>query len=196
MMATEWQLDSPLAPPLPIRRFSVEQYHQLGELGLLTPDDNVELLEGWIVEKKNQRPIYGFIVGLLAELFQAALPDSYCLRCQLPIATERSEPEPDITIVHGSHADFRERHPRGGECRLVIEVADTSLDRDRSKAAIYREAGVAEFWIVNVTGMCVERYVFASTKIDVQPELLSSNSRLEFVCGDAVIELDLNRIFA
>ncbi|MEZ6133567.1 MAG: hypothetical protein R3C53_01525 [Pirellulaceae bacterium] len=63
-MSTELQLNTPLAPPLPLRRFSVEQYHQLGELGVLTEEDNVELLEGWIVEKMNQRPIHGYIVRL------------------------------------------------------------------------------------------------------------------------------------
>ena len=194
-MATELQLNSPLAPPLPLRRFSVEQYHRLGELGVLTPDDNVELLEGWIVEKMNQRPIHGFIVGLLAEIFQSALPGSHCLRCQLPLATERSEPEPDITIVRGSHTDFRDRHPLGTDCCLVVEVADTSLDRDRSKAAIYREAGVPEYWIVNVADKRIERFDFTAVQADLQPELFPANSQLVFSREDVVIELELNRVF-
>ncbi len=194
-MATELQLNSPLAPPLRIRRFSVEQYHQLGELGVLTPEDNVELLEGWIVEKMNQRPIHGFIVGLLNELFQSTVPDSHCVRCQLPIATERSEPEPDIAIVRGSHDDFRDRHPRGSVCRLVIEVADTSLDKDRSKAAIYREAGVQEYWIVNVADKRIERYDFTGGQVGIQPVMLLADSRLGLVCGEVEIELELKRIF-
>ena len=46
-------------PPLPIHRFTVEQYHRLGDLGVLTPEDRVELLEGWIVRKMYQKPRHG-----------------------------------------------------------------------------------------------------------------------------------------
>jgi len=59
-------LDSEVAPPLPIRKFTVAQYHQLGELGVLTSDDRVELLEGWIVEKTNQGVVHGFVVQFLS----------------------------------------------------------------------------------------------------------------------------------
>ncbi len=76
-MTTRLEFSCPLAPPLPLRRFSVAQYHQLGQLGVLTPEDRVELLEGWIVEKMNQRPIHGYLVGLLSEWFQCRLPDGY-----------------------------------------------------------------------------------------------------------------------
>ena len=100
-MTTHLELNSPLAPPLPLHRFSVEEYHQLGELGVLSPDDRVELLEGWIVEKLNQRPIHGFIVRFLSEWFQSRLPSGYIAQCQLPISTQRSEPEPDVAIVAG-----------------------------------------------------------------------------------------------
>ncbi len=79
-MATHLELNTPLAPPLQLRRFSVEQYHQLGELGVLTSEDKVELLEGWIVEKRNQRPIHGFIVRLLHEFFLRELPVGWCQR--------------------------------------------------------------------------------------------------------------------
>lgn len=63
-MTTQLELNSSLAPPLPLRRFSVAQYRQLGELGVLTPEDHVELLEGWIVEKMNQRPRRGYVVNI------------------------------------------------------------------------------------------------------------------------------------
>ena len=53
-MTTELEFSSPIAPPLPLWRISVAQYHQLGELGVLTPEDKVELLEGWIVNIGSQ----------------------------------------------------------------------------------------------------------------------------------------------
>ncbi|GAB5403568.1 MAG: hypothetical protein Aurels2KO_17990 [Aureliella sp.] len=193
-MATDLDLNLPTAPPLPLRRFSVEQYHQLGELGVLTPEDNVELLEGWIVEKMNQRPIHGFIVGVLTEFFQSVLPNGLSLRCQLPISTDRSEPEPDIAIVQGSHADFRTRHPDGNDCRLVIEVADTSLIKDRSKVQIYRDAGVQEYWIINVNDKCLEQHLFSdSPSISTVHDCDNS---VTIKLGDANVTLDLTKLFS
>ncbi len=139
-MPHQMDLFGTTAPPLQLRKFTVEQYRRLGELGVLTPEDKVELLEGWIVEKMNQRPIHGYLVRLLSDLFMRELPPGWICQCQLPITTERSEPEPDLAILKGEHADFRLQHPQGIDCELVIEVADTSLEKDRAKAEIYRSA--------------------------------------------------------
>ncbi|MEM9586531.1 MAG: Uma2 family endonuclease [Planctomycetota bacterium] len=192
-MSTHLELNSPLAPPLPLRRFSVAQYHQLGDLGVLTPEDNVELLEGWIVEKMNQRPIHGFIVAALTERFQRGLPICYVVRCQLPITTARSEPEPDVAIVRGSHSDYRERHPVGGDCRLIIEVADTSLEKDRSKAAIYRDAGVQEYWIINVAEKVVERYDFSNAGL--QAKVMSADASMIVSLDVQSISIDVKHLF-
>ncbi|XZE18142.1 Uma2 family endonuclease [Pirellulaceae bacterium SH449] len=193
-MDTQLIFTTQFASPLPIHKFTVEQYHRLGEMGVLTPEDKVELLEGWIVEKMNQKPIHGFIVAMLNELIQCQLPKSFKLRCQLPITTERSEPEPDIAIIQGVHEAFRTRHPSGIECRLIIEVADTSLEKDRAKACIYREAGVQEYWIVNVADSCVERYKFSDPESQ-SPEIISSNSSLTITLDDRRLELDLKHLF-
>ncbi|UUO06717.1 Uma2 family endonuclease [Blastopirellula sp. J2-11] len=194
-MASQLELNTPVAPPLPLRRFSVEQYHQLGEIGVLTPEDRVELLEGWIVEKMNQRPIHGFFVRLLNEFFLRELPEGWLCQCQLPVTSERSEPEPDIAIVQGVHADFRNRHPSGADCRLVIEVADTSLERDRAKADIYRTAGVQEYWIVNISDQCLERYAFTDMQSGLPPTLIPGDSHVSLNIRDKELKLDLNRFF-
>lgn len=194
-MPSQLEFNTTIAPPLPLRRFSVEQYHQLGELGVLTPEDRVELLEGWIIEKMNQRPIHGFIVGLITELLQSCLPGGMSLRCQLPLTTERSEPEPDIAIVRGEHSDFRDRHPTGKDCRLVIEVSDTSLEKDRAKALIYREAGVPEYWIVNVAEKCIERYSFSDSLTEAQRSVISGAVTAELVLGSGTISIKLEQLF-
>lgn len=194
-MTTKLHLNSTLAPPWPLRKFSVEEYHQLGELGVLTSEDSVELLEGWIVEKMNQRPIHGYIVRMLNELFMRELPPGWLCQCQLPIAAQRSEPEPDIAIIRGAHGDFRNHHPTGSDCLLVIEVADTSIERDRSKALIYCEAGVQEYWIVNVTDKSVERYEFSNPVRDVTASVFTSDSQVSLAVDDTVVTLDLAKIF-
>ena len=194
-MTSKLHLNTPLAPPLPLRRFTVEEYHQLGELGVLTSEDSVELLEGWIVEKMNQRPIHGYIVRVLNELFMRKLPSGWLCQCQLPITVQRSEPEPDIAIIRGSQADFRDHHPSGSDCKLVIEVADTSIERDRSKTSIYREAGVQEYWIINVNEKCVERYEFSNLTLDPIVSVVASDSQVSLSVGDAFVNLDLAEIF-
>jgi len=188
-MTTAISFETPIAPPLPAHRFTVEEYHQLGELGLLCADDQVELLEGWIVKKMNQRPAHGFVVGLLNQWLQGALPAGWIGRCQLPITTDRSEPEPDFAVVQGAHRDFASRHPRGEECRLVIEVADTSLDKDRAKAAIYASSGVAEYWIINLEDDQVERFVVPQDSNYCQQSIIPATETATTTIGDTPLSL-------
>ena len=185
-------LNSELAPPLPIRKFTVDQYHQLGELGVLTPDDRVELLEGWIVEKMNHGPAHGFAVRFLTNCLQSQVPTGWICQCQLPITTLRSEPEPDFAVVRGCITDYRDRHPSGNDCRLLIEVADSSLQKDRAKAAIYFSAGVEEYWIVNLEENHLECYLKESPDL---PQVFARNDTIRTEIGTKIIEIDLSDLF-
>ena len=168
-----------------MHRFTVAQYRQLGELGVLTPEDRVELLEGWIVEKMNHRPAHGYAVRYLNNWLVRVLPDGWLAQCQLPITTDNSEPEPDLAVVRGKNSDFGNRHPYGKECQLLIEVADTSLAKDRAKAAIYATAGVSEYWIVNLIDRRLERF---------QQSDGSAYRAQTFVALDDTIELELDEM--
>ena len=48
----------PVVPPVPVRRFTVDEYHQMIRAGILGEDDDVELLEGWIVPKMPRNPAH------------------------------------------------------------------------------------------------------------------------------------------
>jgi Uma2 family endonuclease len=75
------------------------------------------------------------------------------------ITLEDSEPEPDLAVVIGRRLDYRDRHPNAKEIELVIEVADSSLDRDRTlKQKIYAKSGIPNYWILNLTDLTVEVY--------------------------------------
>ncbi len=185
-------LNSEFAPPLPIRKFTVAQYHQLGELGVLTPEDRVELLEGWIIEKMNHGHAHGFVVQFLSIWLNSQLPHGCICRCQLPITTQRSEPEPDLAVVRGCITDFRDRHPSGNDCRLLIEVADTSLQKDRAKAAIYFSAGVEEYWIVNLEKKQLEYYLNVAPDL---PQHFTKSDILRTKIGDKTIEIVLSDLF-
>ena len=43
--------DDAAIPTAPIYRLSVDQYHAMADHGILTEEDPVELLEGWLVQK-------------------------------------------------------------------------------------------------------------------------------------------------
>lgn len=135
---------------------SVEQYHQLGEAGII--DRNTELLRGIVVEKMIKSPEHSWIVQLLVDWFRAHVGDDVVVRQEQPLTFARSEPEPDVAVVKGSAADFRATHP--ATALLVIEVAITSVELDRQKCADYAEAGVQEYWLVLPNEEAIE--VFSS----------------------------------
>ncbi len=123
---------------------SVEFYHELGRLGMISED--VELLEGFLIKKISKSPLHSDAVRFCFEALEACLPEGMFLMKEDPITTARSEPEPDISVIKGGRRDFRGHHP--STAVLVIEVAVSTLQKDRSKAAIYAEAGVQEYWLV------------------------------------------------
>jgi Uma2 family endonuclease len=136
-------LDSPSARRATYQ-LSVEHYHQLNEVGVLRHD--VELLEGYLIKKMSKSPLHTFICQWLVEALRRFIPAGFVIRQEQPITTDSSEPEPDVSVVRGASEDYRERHPRTAE--LVIEVAVNTEEIDLRKAAIYAEAGVPEYWVV------------------------------------------------
>ena len=149
----------PAVTHLPVRRFTVAEYHKLGELGVISENDRVELLHGWIVAKMGINPPHNNGVTALMELFQGLqIPDT-TIRVQQPITTTDSEPEPDIVLATGLRPTFKTRNPEPAECILVIEVAESSLREDQTtKLALYAGAKVAVYWIVNLKDRRVEVY--------------------------------------
>lgn len=146
-------------PPGPVRRFTVEEYHQLLAAGVLKHGAPFELLEGWIVRKMGKNPPHVWSLARTGELLEGALPTGWRVRRQDPITTAESEPEPDLAVVRGSEDDYKTRHPRPDETTLVVEIADSTLSQDRNwKAVIYAGAGIATYWIVNLVDSQVEVY--------------------------------------
>ena len=143
-------------PQFPVRRFTIEEYHRLSEVGLLGEEDRVELLEGLIVPKMIHKPPHDAAVELGNAALVARLPPGWRVRIQSAVTTSDSEPEPDLAVVCGSIRDHAERHPAPHEIALVVEVALSSLAVDRAKAALYARAGIAAYWIVNLVDEQIE----------------------------------------
>lgn len=157
--------DPPMAP-YPVRRFTVAEYHQLAESNVLTEDDRVELLEGWIVPKMIHNPTHDSTIELIDNALRSHLPEGWRLRIQSTITTVDSEPEPDIAIVRGSIRQHAAQHPGPGDIGLLVEVADRSLERDRLKCGLYARAGIPCYWIVNLIQSTIEVYSDPSGPVD------------------------------
>jgi Uma2 family endonuclease len=136
----------------PLRRV---EYDTLVAAGLLE-DCRVELLSGTLVAMTPQGPLHAEVVRRLANRLIRDLTEIVQVRVQSPLAvSDDSEPGPDLAVVQA--ADYRTAHP--STALLVIEVADTSLHKDRGiKAALYATVGVPEFWLVNLADRNVEIY--------------------------------------
>jgi hypothetical protein len=144
-------VDSLERPPFPVRRFTVAEYQRMGELGILTEDDRVELLEGWIVPKMHRNPPHDGTIEILQQWLSQVLPTDWRCRIQSALVTADSQPEPDLVVARGDPIERLRRHPGPADIGLVIEVADTTLESDRNdKSRIYARAKVPCYWIVNL----------------------------------------------
>jgi len=151
-----------------IWRLDVEKYHAMIEAGILTDDDPVELLEGWLVFKMPKNPRHRAATKLVREAIQERLPEDWYVDSQEPITIGNSEPEPDVVVVRGDTRQYLDRHPGPADIGLVVEVSDTTLDRDRGvKKHAYARAGIPIYWIVNLVDSQVEVYSQPSeTEVD------------------------------
>ena len=141
------------------RLFSVAEYHQLCELGILTEDDNLELLEGYLVHKMPRNPPHAGTLQRLLRHLLSMMPDGWEVRCQSAVTLIDSEPEPDLAVVRTDAGDYMQRHPAPEDIALVVEVADSTLAGDRAdKCRIYARAGVPIYWIVNLVDGQIEVY--------------------------------------
>jgi Uma2 family endonuclease len=151
--------DEGAVPTEPIYRLSVAQYHAMAKHGILDDDAPVELLEGWLVQKMTKHRPRSIVTRRTRKALERLLPAGWYADSQEPITTVESEPEPDVLVARGEVADDLERHPGPRDVALVVEVADTSLRRDRgTKKRIYARAGIPVYWIANLPGRRFEVY--------------------------------------
>jgi Uma2 family endonuclease len=158
-VAAPAKLASPPRPATQVYRLSVEQYQRMIEEGIFGPDDRVELLAGYLVEKMPHNPPHDGTVGRIGRRLMRLLPDEWLLRVQSSIVLRGSQPEPDLAVVRGPEETYFERHPEPRDIALLIEVADSSLlDDRRKKGPIYAWDHVVLYWVVNVRDRRIEVY--------------------------------------
>ena len=127
------------------------------ELGILREDEPLELIDGELVEVNPQGPIHSTLAVRVRRALDRIYGETAHVRDHSPIeAGENSLPEPDVAVVRGAPEDYLEHHPRADELILVVEIAYTSRNIDRAKAAVYARAGVRTYWLVDVPARRIE----------------------------------------
>lgn len=140
-------------------RFSLEDYEQMIEFGILGKYDRVELIRGEIVEKMTIGEPHAACVMRLNHFFNRLVRNQSIIGIQSPVVVAESRPEPDVTLLALRDDFYSEAAPRAADILLLIEVADSTLGYDRTvKLPLYAEAGVGEYWIANLIDECVEVY--------------------------------------
>ena len=149
-----------MAVKLARRRFTVDEYHRMGQTGILGEDDRLELLEGEILEMAPIGSRHQATVDRLNAIFSRRSADMATVRVQGPVRLgENSEPQPDITILRWRADFYASAHPGPYDVLLLVEVSDTSTDYDREvKLPLYARYGIAEVWLVVLETETIEVY--------------------------------------
>jgi Uma2 family endonuclease len=147
---------APLASPA-VYRMTVDEFERIADS---LDDDRVELIDGYIVGRVEMKPSHVLVTELLRRAIEPMLPSDRFVREDKPIRIpDVNEPRPDIAIVHGAVRVYSNHHPGPQNVSLVIEVSDTTLQRDRGeKWFAYARSGIAVYWIVNLVDQQIEVY--------------------------------------
>jgi Uma2 family endonuclease len=130
-------------------RWTHDEYLQAFELGWFQ-NKRTELIEGEIIYMSAMNVNHFQSVVKCDRIMQKIFVENFFVSTQCPInVSEFSDPEPDVAVIAGQPADYKDALPK--TAALVIEIADTSLAYDRTeKASLYAKAGVQDYWIVNL----------------------------------------------
>ena len=142
------------------RRFTVDEYLQMVQTGILNEDDRVELLDGEIVEMTPIGRPHAACVNTLTRLLISGLGSRVMVWAQGPIRlSEHSQPEPDVALLRLRPVSYRDADAEPRDVLLLVEVSDSSVRRDRElKLPLYARARIQEYWIVDVQAEEVEVY--------------------------------------
>jgi Uma2 family endonuclease len=152
---------TPNAPLLSrLYRLTVRQYDQMIQDGVLQKRDRVELIEGLLVVKMSKKPPHVVAGKKGLRMLERVVPQGWHVAKEDPIiASDWSEPEPDLAVIRGQAEDYLQRQVMAAEVALVVEIAESSLTTDRSEMGrVYAASGIPYYWIVNLVDGQLEVY--------------------------------------
>jgi Uma2 family endonuclease len=141
-------------------RLTVQAYYRMGEAGVLEPDARVELIDGEIIDMSPIGSVHASLVNRLTRMLISAVGDRAIVQIQGPLTLdEHTQLQPDLALLKPRSDYYRDAVPGAADVLLVVEVADTSLEKDRSvKLPLFAAHGVPEAWLVDVPDRLVGIY--------------------------------------
>ena len=143
-----------------LARFTLDHYEHMIAVGAFDEPYNlkVELLNGEIIMMSPIGPKHHYYVSQLTDWsYRAVDLDAIAIRVQGPIRIPKIDGEPEPDLIWTARKDYSQNHPEPDDVLLLVEVADSSLAKDRGpKLTAYAEAGIPEYWIVNLIEKQIE----------------------------------------
>lgn len=149
------------AMPTPVKyRLTVEQYYKMAEVGILGIEQRTELIEGEIIEMSPIGAKHAGTINRLSRVLSPRISAQSIISIQNSIRlNDKSEPQPDLAILHLRDDCYTESIPTPDDVFLLIEVSDSTLKYDRDiKIPLYAKAGIPEVWIANIEEQVFEVY--------------------------------------
>jgi Uma2 family endonuclease len=133
-------------------RITLDEYHRMAEAHIFDPDSRIELIEGELIEMAPIHPPHASAVDRITQRFVTEFAGRGWVRCQNPVTLRpSSEPQPDLVLARLDPHGYRDHHPHASDILLLVEVAESSLEADRSKKIpLYARSRIPEVWLVNL----------------------------------------------
>ena len=164
-----------------LRPITTDEYHQMIAAGIIHEGARIELILGQMFDMAAKGTRHTVATTELMGELLLILGKRAKIRCQEPITLpNHSEPEPDIAIANLRQDNYLDSHPSPIDLILVVEVADSSLDFDKTtKANLYAAAGIQEYWIVNLIDDRLEIYRQPNSSIYTSIQILSAQGSIQ-----------------
>lgn len=141
---------------------TLDEYDKMVAFAVFSPEFNVELFRGEIIDMPPVGSEHEATVSDLNLFLGEQLRRKAILWPQgnsIGIPQSNSRPHPDTTVLRWRDDRYHGKRPEPADILLVVEVSDSALKFDRKeKLQLYAEAGIPEYWIVNLVDRVIEVY--------------------------------------
>ena len=178
------------------KKFTITEFEQMAETGIIKDEDRIELIEGELIEMGKIGKRHAACVDRLNDLFRDKFGKRVLVRSQNPIQlSDYSQPQPDLAILTRKSDYYETAHPTPDDIFLLVEVADTTIKFDQEiKIPLYAKHNILEVWLVNLNQEIVEVYYqsninsYTTKKIFTKKQIISPISFPE-------IKINVSEIF-
>lgn len=141
------------------RPFTTDDVERMLVAGILREGERVELVHGELVLMAAKGPLHAVTVEEDRDVLARAYGEAFVVRQEQPLVLGPTDmPEPDLVVVCGPRRAWVERHPRGADAVLVVEVSVTTQVSDRAMADTYAAGGVAHYWVLDAVARRLEAH--------------------------------------